>query len=125
MANSFLERAMQPREPEAEAVAAESLARVGRSRAEAVHRLQIGLSGIAAMVLLVALADTILSRADESEASAVPEAAATVEPTPAATPKNDPLAEAGVVPDLPATPDPAAGATPTSPPDARENGQPN
>ncbi|MCR2834905.1 hypothetical protein [Parerythrobacter lacustris] len=117
MANSFLERAMQPREPEP------SLAPLAaRKRSETVHRLQIGLSGIAAMVLLVALADTILARADQSEASAVPEAAATVEPATGEAPKNDPLAEAGVVPDLPTSPGPGAGATPTSPPDARESG---
>lgn len=74
------------------------------TRGEAVQRLQIGLSGLAAMVLLVGLASIILERANETEANSVPEAAATVLPTPKA--QSDPLADTGVVPDLP-VPDPA------------------
>lgn len=73
------------------------------TRSEAVRRLQIGLSGLAAMVLMVALASVVLDRAQQTDATTVPEAAATTEPVEATpTPKGDPLAEAGVVPDLPA-----------------------
>ena len=98
MATNLLERIFQ--QPDKDAPPPP----LGGTRSEAAHRLQIGLSGIAAMVLLVALADTILSRAEQTEASAVPEAAATVKPSETAVPQNDPLAEAGVVPDLPASP---------------------
>lgn len=79
-------------------------ARDGR-RAEAVHRLQVGFAGIGAMVLLVGLASVIMERAQHTEDTAVPQAAATVAADQAA-PKNDPLAEAGVVPDMPAQAEP-------------------
>lgn len=73
---------------------------LGGTRAEAVQRLQVGLSGIAAMVLLVGLANVIQNRARETEELAVPGAAPTTEPTEAPQ-QRDPLADAGVVPDLP------------------------
>ncbi|MGB3753756.1 MAG: hypothetical protein WA954_07645 [Parerythrobacter sp.] len=80
-----------------------------------VHRLQVGLSGLVGVVVIIALADTILSRADQSEASAVPEAAATVQVDASPVPQNDPLAEAGVVPASPA-PTETASATQALPP---------
>lgn len=85
---------------------------LGGTRAEAVQRLQIGLSGIAAMVLLVGLANVIQNRAQVTQDLAVPDAAPTTEPT-AAPAQRDPLAEAGVIPDLPLenpTPTPTATA---------------
>lgn len=72
-------------------------------RAEIIQRLQVGLFGLAAMVLIVALANIILERAQQTEATAVPEAAATTAPTPVTSPQSDPLVDAGVVPDLPST----------------------
>ena len=66
-------------------------------RAQAVHRLQIGLLGLAAMLLLVGLANIIMDRARMAE-SAMPEAAAAGVPTATASPKSDPLADIGVVP---------------------------
>lgn len=78
---------------------------LGGTRAEAVQRLQIGLFGIGAMVLLVGLASIIGSQADQTERDAVPEAAPTTEPTEAPA-QSDPLADAGVVPDIPAEPSP-------------------
>ncbi len=72
---------------------------LGGTRAEAMQRLQIGLSGLAAMVLVVGLASIILERANEAEANTVPEAAATILPEPEA--RSDPLADTGVIPDLP------------------------
>lgn len=85
--------------PNGEAVAAP----LGGTRAEAMQRLQIGVSGLAAMVLLVGLANIIQDRARQTDAESVPQAAMTVEPVQLA-PQPDPLADAGVVPDLPAEP---------------------
>ncbi len=64
-------------------------------RAEVVHRLQVGLFGLCAMLLLVGLANIIMDRArlsDDENASAPVAAAAGAK---AAT---DPLADIGVVP---------------------------
>jgi len=70
-----------------------SLARV--LRAQAVHRLQIGLFGLAAMLLLVGLANIIMDRARlAEEADPVPYVTATQ----AAKAASDPLADIGVVP---------------------------
>ena len=80
---------------------------LGGTRAQAVHRLQIGIAGVVLMVLLVGLASLVQDRAREVDASSVPAAAATTEPSAART-QADPLVEAGVVPDLPAEPKPAA-----------------
>jgi hypothetical protein len=76
---------------------------------QSIQRLQVGLFGLAAMVLLVALANIIRNNADQNEATVVPEAAPTVvaEKTPAVS---DPLADAGVVPDTPAEPAPTGNA---------------
>lgn len=81
------------------------------TRSQSIQRLQIGLFGLAAMVLLVSLANIILNSAEENEARVVPEAAPTVATTKAPTPASDPLADAGVVPDVSepkATPEPPA-----------------
>ena len=63
-------------------------------RAQSVHRLQIGLFGLAAMLLIVGLANIIMDRARLGDATTVasPDASA------AATAANDPLADIGVVP---------------------------
>ncbi len=79
------------------------------TRAESIYRLQVGLSGLGAILLMIALANVIMDRAKRTEAASLPEAAATVAPTPVETQQNDPLAEVGVVPDMPpATPTPTA-----------------
>lgn len=78
---------------------------LGGTRAEAVQRLQVGLFGICAMILLVGLASIIGNQADITQEGAVPDAAPTTEPTEAA-PQRDPLADAGIVPDIPAEPTP-------------------
>lgn len=78
-----------------------------RKRAEAIHRIQIGVAGLGAMVLIIALASVIMERAQLTEAVSVPEASATSAPQEAGA-SNDPLAEAGVVPDMPAQSEPAA-----------------
>lgn len=73
-------------------------------RSQSIQRLQVGLSGLAAMALLIGLAQVIFDRAQQSEADTVPAAASTVAPAEPAPVQNDPLAEAGVVPDLPSEP---------------------
>ena len=78
---------------------------LGGTRAEALQRLQVGLAGIGAMLLLVALANVIQNRARVTDEQAVPEAAPTTEPSAEQT-GNDPLADAGIVPDMPAEPTP-------------------
>lgn len=83
---------------------------IAGTRSESLHRLQVGLSGLAAIVLMLALASVIMERANRTEAASVPDAAATVLPPPVHSQQNDPLADAGVVPDVPARPTP----TPTS-----------
>jgi hypothetical protein len=62
-------------------------------RAQAVQRLQTGLFGIAAMLLLVGLANIIMDRARLSEATSAPTTSAA-----ASGAANDPLADIGVVP---------------------------
>jgi hypothetical protein len=76
-------------------------------RAQAVHRLQIGLLGLAGMLLLVGLANIIMDRARVNDATAEAAAASSTTATtaPASAPESpgsDPLADMGVVPDLPA-----------------------
>lgn len=88
----------------------EAAAPLGGTRSEAVQRLQVGLAGIGAMVLLVALANVLQNRARVTDERAVPEAAPTTEPTSAPS-ANDPLADAGILPDLPAKPTPTPDAT--------------
>jgi hypothetical protein len=86
-----------------------------RMRAEAIQRLQVGLSGLGAMLLLVSLAGIITSRATEVEQAAVPETTVSAA-SDGSAPMKDPLVDAGVVPQLPVaseTPDDAAaGAAP-------------
>ena len=79
-------------------------------RAQAVHRIQVGLFGLAAMLLLVGLANIIMDRARlADEAFGQPRAADSVATQPANT---DPLADIGVVPAA----DPSASAGPSAPP---------
>ena len=65
-------------------------------RAQAVQRLQAGLFGIAAIVLIVGLANIINDRAREVDAVTKP--VATASPSAVASPGSDPLADVGVVP---------------------------
>lgn len=89
-----------------------------QARAEAVQRLQVGLFGIGAMVLLVGLASIIGSQADLADEAAVPEAAPTTEPSPTPSQAN-PLADAGVVPDIAAEPSPTPSPAPLDLPPQR------
>ncbi len=105
---------------EAQDAAAESIPDE-RPRAQSVQRVQIGLIGLAAMVLLVGLANVILTSAQQSQSQVVPEAAPTVSARPPAPPVSDPLADMGVVPassetgragQAPAVPPPGAADVP-------------
>lgn len=94
-------------EPQTETVDAEpEAAPLGGTRMEAMQRLQVGLAGIGAMILLVGLANVLQNRAELSEATSVPDAAPTTEPSDP-PPQRDPLADAGLVPDMPAEAAPA------------------
>ena len=91
---------------------------VRERRAQAVHRLQVELFGLAGMLLLVGLANIIMDRAIISDnattasSAAASAVAAKVSPDAAQTPANDPLADIGVVPDMPAAEGPAATGSP-------------
>ena len=78
-------------------------------RAQAVHRLQVGLLGLCLMLLLVGLANIIMDRARMAEGAVAP-APGNRAPSPAA--KSDPLADIGVVPS-PEVARPAESASPT------------
>lgn len=93
------------------ATSAEELSIAGTARSEAVQRVQAGLFGIGAMVLLVGLASIIGGQADLTDELAVPEAAPTTEPSPAPSQAN-PLADAGVVPDIMPEPSPSPSPRP-------------
>lgn len=85
------------------------------TRAQSLQRLQIGGAGIAAMVLLVGVANVIVDRVKQTDASTVPEAAAMVTPGPTPT-VNDPLADAGVAPEVAVTPSPKPSPPPAATP---------
>ncbi|WP_298464628.1 hypothetical protein [uncultured Erythrobacter sp.] len=83
---------------------------LGGTRAEAMQRLQVGLFGLFSMVLVVGVANIVYNRAQQTEDSAVPEAAPTTEPT-EAPPQRDPLVDAGILPDVTTEPEAEEEAT--------------
>jgi len=87
---------------------------LARSRSETIQRLQVGLSGLAGMILLVSLANIILDQAREADQGAVVDGQASAGED-AGAPATDPLAEAGVVPDMPAASPSADDAQATQP----------
>jgi hypothetical protein len=93
----------------------EPLAPLAGTRGQSIQRLQVGLFGLAAMVLLVALANIIRNNAEQNEATVVPEAAPAAAERQETDGVSDPLADAGVVPDTP-TDQPADGNAPPSRP---------
>lgn len=62
-------------------------------RAQAVHRLQVGMAGLAGMLLLVGLANIIMNRAQLGDSPAGDSALVDTK-----TPPSDPLADIGVAP---------------------------
>ena len=105
MAGGNFTRRMRIRNGTEEGEAPPEGAPLGGTKTEAAQRLQIGLVGLGAMVLLIGLASVLGNQADLTEELAVPEAAPTTEPTETA-PQRDPLADAGIVPEIPAEPTP-------------------
>ena len=73
-------------------------------RAQALQRLQVGLAGLVAMLLLVGLASIINEQLRRSEA-ATPGAVVTA--SDAASPESDPLADIGVIPSVDSSVPPA------------------
>ena len=67
-------------------------------RTQAVHRLQVGMFGLAAMLLLVSLASVIMQRVQTADRSTVAEAPSGAA---SASPANDPLVDLGVAPEVP------------------------
>lgn len=74
---------------------------LGGTRAEAMQRLQIGLLGLAAMLLMVALANIVMERAKLTDAAVVPESVDPSAKAGSTEPVKDPLVDAGVVPEMP------------------------
>lgn len=70
-------------------------------RKTSIHRMQIGLLGLGAMVLLVGLAGIIQNSAAETQASSVAAATTAETADEPIAPMRDPLVDAGVVPELP------------------------
>lgn|SRR5690606_17213225 len=105
---------LRPLQAQAEVVSAP----LAGSRSQSIQRLQVGLFGLAAMVLLVALANIIMTNAEQNQATVVPEAVPS-QPSQAPVKGTDPLAEAGVVPDMPAEA-PAAPPPPIEPGNAAQ-----
>lgn len=66
-------------------------------RVQAMHRLQVGLFGLCAILLIIGLANVIMDRARLTEAEDPPVAQET-RPKKSETPVSDPLADIGVVP---------------------------
>lgn len=71
------------------------------TRSQSMQRLQVGLFGLAAMILLVALANIIMTNAEQNQATVVPESVPSETAQQEPVKVTDPLAEAGVVPDMP------------------------
>ncbi len=68
-------------------------------RAQAVHRLQVGMFGLAGMLLIVSLANVIMDRAKYLDDTAVNVTEPTVSASEAKA--SDPLVDMGVAPELP------------------------
>jgi len=99
--------------------AAEELPRapLAGTRSQSMQRLQVGLVGLATMILLVALANVINANRKQNEALVVPEAAPTVAAQ-ADKPVSDPLADAGVLPAPAVEAEPSASPPPPNTGDA-------
>lgn len=83
-------------------------------RAQAVHRLQVGLFGLCAMLLIVGLANIIMDRAKLTDTQDPIHQVVAVDAQPRKS-ATDPLADIGVVPAADPTPTPPAGASEAPP----------
>lgn len=82
-------------------------------RAQAVHRLQVGLFGLAAMLLIVGLANIVMERARVAEV-ADPALAEVAQVKEEKKPAADPLADIGVAPAAEPSPSPTPTLAPTT-----------
>ncbi|MCJ2179232.1 hypothetical protein [Novosphingobium album (ex Hu et al. 2023)] len=89
-------------------------------RAQAVHRLQVGLFGLCAMLLLVGLANIIMDRARLTDTEDPIHDVIAVDAVPK-KPATDPLADIGVVPAVEPSPTP----TPTARPNPMDSAEAN
>ena len=88
----------------------------GALRSQAIHRLQVGLAGLFAMVLLVGLANVIMERAREADRQVARTPAANEAAAAARNqPPSDPLADIGALPSVPATTSSPAASAPARP----------
>jgi len=76
-------------------------------RSQSVHRLQIGLFGLCAMLLLVSLANIIMDRARLTEVKNDPTEQVIAADAAPKKPATDPLADIGVVPAADPSPSPS------------------
>ena len=81
-------------------------------RSQAVHRLQVGLFGLCAMLLIVGLANVIRDKIKIDAPDPIQSVVAADEQP--AKPASDPLADIGVVPAAEPTPSPTPDASPSS-----------
>ena len=87
---------------------------LGGTRRQRMQRLQVGMLGLGAIVLMVGLANIVIDSVQQNQA-ALPEALPPVTNEDVPAPR-DPLADAGVVPELPVvSPTPMITATPGGP----------
>lgn len=93
-------------------------------RAQAVHRLQVGMFGLAGMLLIVSLANVIMDRAkylDETAVNVTEPMASVTEAEDSQAKASDPLVDMGVAPELPVSgkdkPKPGATAASSQVPD--------
>ncbi len=96
------------------------------TRSQRIQRLQVGLFGLGTMILIVGLANIIMSSAKQNQATSLPEevpVAATEDVQPAAP--SNPLADAGVVPEIPSEPPAQATSTPAPQPSVIGNATPS
>jgi hypothetical protein len=87
-------------------------------RAQAVHRLQVGLFGLCAMLLIVGLANIIMDRARLADVEDPIRDVVAVDAKPKKA-ASDPLADIGVVPAADPTPSPAPTPSDSAEPVAR------
>ncbi|WP_336973266.1 hypothetical protein [Sphingobium aromaticiconvertens] len=67
-------------------------------RQEGLQRVQIGLTGVAGVILLVGLANIVIDKARVDDSSTPPPVVATIDANASATAPKEPLAELGVQP---------------------------
>ncbi|MEO6152222.1 MAG: hypothetical protein ABIT09_07410 [Croceibacterium sp.] len=80
------------------------------TRSQAMQRLQVGVFGLAAMILLVGLANIFITSARHNDARSSTQGAPSVAAESDTASATDPLADAGVVPDMPGKSAPATSA---------------